>query len=58
MFGFYQNFLPNYELHITPWHVLLKNEPNPPHLISKEQEAMLMTKLSCGKKDQSIRSSF
>jgi hypothetical protein len=45
MFGFYQNFLPNYELHITPWCALLKNEPNPPCLIPKEQEASLMTKL-------------
>jgi hypothetical protein len=45
MFGFYQNFLPNYELRITPWHFLLKNELNPPRLIPKEQEAALMTKL-------------
>jgi hypothetical protein len=45
MFGFYQNFLLNYELRITPWRVLLKNEPNPPCSIPKEQEASLMTKL-------------
>jgi hypothetical protein len=45
MFSFYQNFLPNYELCITPWRVLLKNEPNPPHSIPKEQEASLMTEL-------------
>jgi hypothetical protein len=42
MFGFYQNFL---LVHITPWHLLLKNELQPPRSIPKEQEAAVMTKL-------------